>query len=54
MQYGMRYAESISDTLSTRQPDDLRNGEVLCFLCGADWILKYYLDELRLQMISED
>jgi hypothetical protein len=20
-----------------------------CFLCGADWILKYYLDKLRLQ-----
>jgi hypothetical protein len=27
-------------------------GEVLCFLCGTDWILKYYLDELRLQMVK--
>jgi hypothetical protein len=22
------------------------NGEVWCFLCGADWILKYFSDEL--------
>jgi hypothetical protein len=25
---------------------------VLCFLCGTDWTLKYYLDEFRLQMVS--
>jgi hypothetical protein len=25
---------------------------VLCFLCSADWILKCYLDELRLQRIK--
>jgi hypothetical protein len=35
-----------------RQPVDLCNGEVLCFLCGTDWILKYYLDELRLQKVN--
>jgi hypothetical protein len=33
--------------LKQYQPVDLCNGEVLCFLCGTDWILKYYLDELR-------
>jgi hypothetical protein len=33
--------------LKQRQPVDLCNGEVLCFLCGTDWILKYYLDELH-------
>jgi hypothetical protein len=30
-----------------RLPVDLCNGEVLCFLCGKDWIIKYYLDELQ-------
>jgi hypothetical protein len=25
---------------------------VLCFLCGTDWILKCYLDELRLQRFT--
>jgi hypothetical protein len=34
------------------QPVDLCNGGVLCFLCGTDWIVKYYLDELRLQRIN--
>jgi hypothetical protein len=35
-----------------RKPVDLCNGEVWCFLCGTDWILKYYLDEheLKIQM----
>jgi hypothetical protein len=28
------------------QPLDLCNGKVWCFLCGTDWIFKYYLDEL--------
>jgi hypothetical protein len=23
-----------------------------CFLCGTDWILKYYEDELRLQGVN--
>jgi hypothetical protein len=31
------------------KPVDLGNGEELCFLCGTDWILKYYSNELRLQ-----
>jgi hypothetical protein len=35
--------------LKQRQPVDLYNGEVRCFLCGTDWILVYYLDELQLQ-----
>jgi hypothetical protein len=30
--------------LKQRQPVDLCNGEVLCFLCGTDWILKCYLE----------
>jgi hypothetical protein len=25
---------------------------VKCFLCGTDWIFKYYLDELRLQTVG--
>jgi hypothetical protein len=33
--------------LKHRQPADLCNGEELCFLCGTDWIIKCYLDELR-------
>jgi hypothetical protein len=24
----------------------------MCFLCGMDWILKYYLDEFRLQRVK--
>jgi hypothetical protein len=35
--------------LEQHKPADLCNGEELCFLCGTDWILKYYLDELWLQ-----
>jgi hypothetical protein len=38
--------------LKQRQPVDLCDGEVLCFLCGTDWILKYYLDEIRLQRVN--
>jgi hypothetical protein len=38
--------------LKQRKPVDLCNGEELCFLCGTDWILRYYLDELRLQRIN--
>jgi hypothetical protein len=34
------------------QPIDRCHGDVLCFLCGTDWILKYYLDELRLQRVK--
>jgi hypothetical protein len=36
--------------LKQRQLVDLCNGEVLCFLCGTDWILKYYLDDLSLSL----
>jgi hypothetical protein len=39
--------------LKQRWPVDLCNGEELCFLCGTDWILKYYLDELRLQKVKQ-
>jgi hypothetical protein len=35
------------------QQVDLCNGEVLCSLCGTDWILKYYLDALRLQRVNK-
>jgi hypothetical protein len=35
------------------QPIYVCNGEVLCFLCGTDWIFKYYSDELRLQKVVE-
>jgi hypothetical protein len=27
---------------------DICNGDALCFLCGTDWIIKYYLGELQL------
>jgi hypothetical protein len=27
---------------------------VQCFLCGTDWILKYYLDELRLHKVVKN
>jgi hypothetical protein len=37
------------DFLKQRQPVDLCDGHVLCFACGAYSILKYHLDELRLQ-----
>jgi hypothetical protein len=35
--------------LKQHQPADLFKGEVLCFLRGTDWILKYNLVELRLK-----
>jgi hypothetical protein len=38
--------------IKQRQPVDLSNGEELCFLRGTDWILKCYLDELRLQRVN--
>jgi hypothetical protein len=38
--------------LEQRQPVDLFNGEELCFFCGPDLILKYYLDEHRLQRVK--
>jgi hypothetical protein len=31
---------------------ELVNGKELCFLCGTDWTLKYYLDEFRIQRIK--
>jgi hypothetical protein len=39
--------------LKQRQPVDLCNGEVRCFLCGTDGILNYYSDELRLQRVND-
>jgi len=33
------------------EPLDLCNGEVWCSLWGTNWILKYYLDGLRLQRL---
>jgi hypothetical protein len=38
--------------LKQRQPVDLCNGEVWCFLCSTVWILKCYLYELRLQCVK--
>jgi hypothetical protein len=38
--------------LKQHQSVDLCNGEVLCFLCGTEWIIKYYLDEPRLQRVK--
>jgi hypothetical protein len=39
--------------LKLHQPVDFCNGEVLCFLRGTDLIIKYYLDELRLQKVKK-
>jgi hypothetical protein len=25
----------------------------MCSLCGTDWVLKYYLDDLQLQRVEE-
>jgi hypothetical protein len=47
--YGSCTNLTANDYFLTHEEADLRNGEVLCFLCGKDWIIKYYLDELRLQ-----
>jgi hypothetical protein len=51
--YGFRMILTVNCDylLEQREPVDLCDGEVLCFLCGTDWILKYYLDELRLQRV---
>jgi hypothetical protein len=38
--------------LEQHQPADLCNGEVLCFICGKNWIFKYYLDELRRELLK--
>jgi hypothetical protein len=38
--------------LKQRHPADLCNDKVLWFLCGTDWILNYYLVELRLQRVN--
>jgi hypothetical protein len=38
--------------LKQQKPVDLCNGEELCFLCGTDWILKYYSNKLRLQRVK--
>jgi hypothetical protein len=38
--------------LKRRQQVDLCNGEVWCFLCSTDLMLKYHLDELRLQRVK--
>jgi hypothetical protein len=38
--------------LKQHEPVDLCNGEVLCFLCGTDRIIKYYSDELQLQTVK--
>jgi hypothetical protein len=40
--------------LKQHQSVNLCNGEVLSFLCGTDWILKYYVDELWLQRVKRD
>jgi hypothetical protein len=39
--------------LKHHQSLDLCNGEVLCFLCGTEWIIKYYLDQLWLQGVED-
>jgi hypothetical protein len=39
--------------LKQHQQVEISNGEVWCFICGTDWILEYYLDELRLQRVEK-
>jgi hypothetical protein len=52
--YGFRMVLTISSDYFLKQhwPVDICNGDVLCFLCGRNWIFKYYLDKLWLQMDS--
>jgi hypothetical protein len=38
--------------LEQRYQIDVCNGNGLCSLWGTDWILKYYLDELRLHRVN--
>jgi hypothetical protein len=38
--------------LKQHQSADLCNGDVCCSLWGTDWIIKYYLDQLRIQMVK--
>jgi hypothetical protein len=38
--------------LKQRQPIDLCNGEVLCFLYDTELIIKYFHELLRLKMIK--
>jgi hypothetical protein len=47
--YGFRVILSVNRDYfhKQRQQIDLFCGEVWCFICGTNWILKYYLDELR-------
>jgi hypothetical protein len=33
---------------------DICDAEVMCFLWGTDWIIKYYLGELRLQRVNNN
>jgi hypothetical protein len=48
----MIISQSTDYFLKQRQSVDLCNGKVWCSLLGTDWILKYYLDELRLQRVD--
>jgi hypothetical protein len=54
--YGFRVILSINRDyfLKQRQPPDVCSGQVLCFLCGTDWILKYYLEALRMAMYAHE
>jgi hypothetical protein len=38
--------------LKQRELVDICNGEVCCFLCGTDRILKCHSDDLRLQRVK--
>jgi hypothetical protein len=47
MYYGFRMILNINSDYFPK-PTDLYNGDVLCFLWGTDWILKYYFKKLPL------
>jgi hypothetical protein len=51
--YGFRMILAIDiDYCPEHSTNLFRYGEMLYFLCGTDWILKYYLDKLRLERVN--
>jgi hypothetical protein len=40
------YSSVVNTCTTYLTATDLCNGEVLCFLCGTDWMFKYYSDEI--------
>jgi hypothetical protein len=52
--YGFRVVLRVYSDCFLKQHQSIGtcSGKVLCFLCGTEWISKYYFDELRLQRFA--